>query len=191
MITTFLGLSILNLLLLFLWVFADSWGIPGASILIIATASLARSIPSLLLVILVVYLAAVIGDIATYSFARVVSTPLLKRLRKFSFFKEGEGKARKLLIKYEFMIIFLSRFTMGSLCPIMNYIAGLEKINRGKFILAVLTGELIYATFFSLMGYAFGEIANSVLGTANYLILTVVLVIIGLWIIKYFFKEKK
>ena len=191
MITTLLGLNLINLLLLFLWVFADSWGIPGASILIIATASLARNIPSLLLVIGIVYLAAVIGDITTYSFARIISRPLLKRLQRFSFFRNGEPKARRLLVKYEFMIIFLSRFTMGSLCPIMNYIAGIEKVNRGKFILAVLSGELLYAIFFSLMGYAFGEIANTLLGTANYLILTVVLVIVGLWIVKYFFKEKK
>jgi membrane protein DedA with SNARE-associated domain len=191
MIETIFGFNLLNIFLVFLWVFLDCFGVPGASISIIATASLARNIPSLILIILVVYVAACAGDILVYSIARIISSPLLKRLRRFSFFKHGEKKARRLLVKYEFMIIFFSRFAMGSLSPVLNYIGGIEKINRGKFILAVLTGEFLYALIFSLAGYLFGEIAINFLGTANYIVLTIVLVIIGLWIVRYFFKEKK
>ena len=80
---------------------------------------------------------------------------------------------------------------MGSLSPILNYIGGIEKINRGKFVLAVLGGELLYALIFSLAGFLFGEVAINLLGTANYIILTAIVVIIGLWLVKYFLKEKK
>jgi membrane protein DedA with SNARE-associated domain len=190
MITSILGFNILNLLLIFVWVFIDCWGVPGAGMIIVATASLARGIPALLLVISVAYLAAVLGDISAYTFARIISKPLLKKLRKFKFFTHGEKKARRLLIKYEFLIIFFSRFAMGSLSPIMNYIAGIEKINRGKFILAVLTGEFVYASMFAIMGYLFGELTINLLGTANYIAVTIVLFIIGLWILRSFFKRK-
>ena len=186
---TIIGFSIISLFIIFFCVFSDSCGVPGASASIIATASLARNIPSLLVVIGIVYCAACLGDICAYSFARFISRPLIHKLRRFSFFKEGEPRARKLLSKYEFLIIFLSRFTMGSLCPIMNYIAGIEKLNRAKFILAVLTGEFFYACIFSIVGFAFGELATSLLGTVNYTIITIVLVVLGLFVIRWMLRK--
>jgi membrane protein DedA with SNARE-associated domain len=189
MIPPVMGFTILNLALVFAWVFLDSWGLPGASLMILATASLAGNIPALSIVILVVFIAACMGDLGAYSFARVLSKPLLTKLRKFSFFRDEEEKARAKLVKYEFPIIYFSRFAMGSLCPIINYIAGIEKISKTKFTIAVITGELTYAIWFSTLGYLFGEIANSILGTINYTIFAVIGVIIIIAIIKYLIKK--
>lgn len=191
MIPSVIGFDIFTLALVFAWVFFDCWGIPGAGIAIMGTAALAGNIPSLFIVIFVVYIAACIGDIGAYSFARIISKPLLTRLRKLSFFKNNEKKARERLVKYEFQLIFFSRFAMGSLSPVMNYIAGIEKISKIKFLIAVLTGELVYATLFATAGYLFGGIAYTILGEVNWGIMALLGIALIGGIMKYLNKKKK
>lgn len=190
MLPIVIGFDILALALVFAWVFLDCWGIPGAGIAIMGTAALAGNIPSLLIVIGTVYLAAILGDIGAYSFARIISKPLLTKLRKLSFFKNNEEKAREKLVKYEFQLIFFSRFAMGSLSPVMNYIAGIEKISKIKFLIAALTGELMYATLFSTAGYLFGATAYKILGEVNWAIIAIVIILLIFTIVRYSKKKK-
>jgi membrane protein DedA with SNARE-associated domain len=182
--------GIVSLVILFFWVFSSSLGIPGGAITIIAYGSLSGDLPSLGLVILVSFIAAVIGDIFAYGLARKFSETFIKRLRTFRFFRDNEFKSRGLLNKNVFWIIFLTRFLISDLCAIVSYICGLEKINRKKFISAVLAGEFLFAVIYSVIGFIAGEVLNSLLKAMSYVVLAIVLILALIYIIRYLLKRK-
>jgi membrane protein DedA with SNARE-associated domain len=150
--------------LFFLTIFASWVIIPTMGLIIVSFGAAATSIPNLISLIILFYIATIIGDISIYFVARRFSRPVLKFLRRFRWFKKNEEKARPLFKKYGFYAIFISRFLNTELCVAMNYVSGFEKFNYKKFILAVLTGEFIYAAVYPTMGYIFKDTWGYILG---------------------------
>jgi membrane protein DedA with SNARE-associated domain len=183
--------GISGLILLFFWVFGGSLGIPGSTITIITFGSLTSSLSGLILIILICFIAAVLGDIFAYELARKISDPLRNKLRKLKFFRNNESKTKFLLNKYEFPIIFFTRFLIIGLCVAVSYISGLEKIKRRKFYFAVIPGEFLFAVIYSSIGYAAGGIIANLLTAINDFILVIILLILAFFAIRFIIKHNK
>ncbi len=150
--------------LFFLTIFASWIIIPTMGFIIVSFGAAATSIPNLISLIVLFYIATIIGDLSIYFIARRFSKPVLKFLKRFKWFKKNEEKARPLFNKYGFYAIFISRFLNTELCVAMNYISGFEKFNYKKFIIAVLAGEFIYAALYPTLGYIFKDTWAYILG---------------------------
>lgn len=182
--------SLVNLSLLFILTVLGSLGIPGTLVWILSSGALATNFSDLLLLIIIVALAAIIGDLIAYELARKFSSALFSKLSKFKSFKKGEQKTRALLKKSEFLIVFLSRFILIAIGAIVSYISGFERIDRRKYITAVVIGESLYASIYTIMGFMFKEtwleLTNVVCDITWVLVF---IVIIGV-IIKIFYDNK-
>ena len=117
--------------------------------------------------------------------ASFFSKKFRKKLRKLSFFRDNEKKAKKLLEKYEFSIIFFTRFALTGLCQVTSYVCGFEKINRKKFITAVLIGELLFAILYSLIGFIAGTTLDMLIKTVNNLAVAIFLLLIAVYLAVY------
>ncbi len=149
--------------LFFLMFIASYILIPGMGGILVSFGASALTIKGLLLLMVVVYFAAIIGDITIYFLTRRFSKQVLGFLRRFKWYHKNDKKTRKLLAKYGFWIVFFSRFIITEVCLVTNYVAGFTRFNSRKFILAVLTGELIYAIVLPLFGYLFKDTWNYLL----------------------------
>lgn len=185
------GFSIASLLFLFFYILIGSLGFPGGSITMIAFGSLSSSISGLVWVMLISFIAAVLGDILAYELARKLSGKLRNKLKRYSFFKLNELRAKGLLNKYEFPIIFFTRFALISLCVVVSYVSGFEKINRKKFILAVIIGELLFAVIYPVIGFIAGEVFNNIINAANEIIIVVILIILALYFTRFLIKKAR
>ena len=163
------GVNSINLIVLFIWNFLGSLGLPAGPAAIISAAAISNSTWEITLVLLTTIVSSILGDIAAYELARKFSAVLLIRLRKFKFFRNSESKSSALFKKSEFFIIFFTRFIFIGLCSPVSYISGFGKVGRKKFVAAVVSGEIIYGVGYTLMGLAFKETWNdlaSVIGDA-------------------------
>ena len=185
------GISLLGLITIFLLQVAGSFGFPGGSLTLIAFASQITTLPSLIIFTIVVFIGAAAGDIGAYELAKFFGERFRIKLRKYSFFKDNEEKARKLLKEHEFSIVFWTRWIFFALCAVVSYLAGFEEINRKKFITAVLIGEFLYAVLHSIVGYFVGEAINSLIGTASNLMVLVVLLAVVIYLIVYFVRKMR
>ena len=178
--------SLISLAVLFFWVFLSSFGIPGGLVAMISSGALANNLSNLINIILVSAIAAILGDILAYELARKFSLPISKKIRKFKFFINHEIQAREYLCKYEFFTVFITRFLLTGLCAVTSYISGFEKLNRKKYILAVITGEVLYALIYTAAGFAFKLAWNDLVNIINDFIILTILIAITLlliWII--------
>lgn len=191
MINIPINLAESGLITLFLWVLTGALGVPGSTVGIIIFGSLATKISSLIPIIIIVYIAVVIGDIIAYELASFFSKKFRKKLRKFSFFRDNEKKVKKLLEKYEFSIILFTRFALTGLCQVTSYVCGFEKVNRKKFIIAVLIGELLFAILYSLIGFVAGTALNMLIKTVNNLAIAVLLLLIAAYLTIYQIRKRR
>jgi len=187
--------SIYSLISLLLLNTASSYVlIPGVSVLIASYAAFQTTIPNLLLLIVAVWLSSVIGDYSVYLVSRKLSMPVRKFLNKFKWFNQNEEKVKKSLANHEFSAVFYSRFLITGVAPVINYLSGFEKLNAKKFFLAVLSGELVFALIYSLIGYIFRDTWRDLLNTIQYSFIALVGIIIALYlirrIIRYYRREK-
>ncbi len=185
-----ISVSVTSLVLLFFEIVGSSLGLPGGMVAMIAIGSLSQNIFALIIVIIISFVAAIIGDLIAYYIGRRVSQPLLTRLRNFNFFSKNEEKAKRLLYKYGFFIVFITRFAVTNLCAIISYVSGLEKYNKKKFVIAVLFGEFLYVVIYSVIGYFIGSVLNTLLSTINYVVAAVVVLFIIYQLGKYFVSRR-
>jgi len=188
-----IGLSVTfwGFVLLFAWVMAGSFGIPASTLGIIAMGSLSKNIPTLMIVIAITYIAVIIGDTLAYTLATKLSDEFKNKLRKFNFFRENEPRVKDLLNKYGFPIVFLTRFFMIHLCAVTSYVSGFEKMNKKKFIFAVIMGEFLFAAIYAIIGFAIGEVLNNFINAMNYVLLAFALLILLLYFLKKYLKKRR
>jgi len=172
------SINIINLTVLFFWVFLSSFGFPGGIVAMVSSGAIANSLLDLLDLILVSAIAAILGDILAYELARKFSVALANQLHKLRFFINNELKARQFLCKYEFLAVFITRFVLTGLGAITSYISGFEKLNRKKYILAVISGEILYGLIYTTAGYLFKLAWNDLVNIINdFVILTILIAI--------------
>ncbi|MEK6840768.1 MAG: VTT domain-containing protein [Nanoarchaeota archaeon] len=183
--------SLPSLIALLLLVFTGSLGVPGATIGIITYSTTLIDSNLIILTMVLVYLMAVAGDILSYELALFFSERFRYKLRKFRFFRDNEEKAGSLLKRYEFSLVFFTRFAFTSLCSVVSYLSGFERVSRKKFFFAVFTGEALFAMIYVLIGVLIGEIFTKWIKIVNRSAVAIVLLFVVIYLIGYLARKRK
>jgi len=148
--------------ILFLIIFAETGFVftpflPGDSLLFAAGAFAAIGSFNIWLILFLLLIAAVFGDTANYWIGHFFGQKIIDN-PKIPFINQDHiDKAQKFYEKHGGKAIFLSRFV-----PIVRtfapFVAGVGKMNYGKFLEYNFTGGLVWVFGFTLLGYFFGNI---------------------------------
>ena len=130
--------------------------------------------------------ASIIGDLTAYELGRKFSLALSARLIKFNFFKNSYAKAKEMLKKYIFSLVFFSRFALTGICTPVSYIGGFEKLDRKKYFVAVVFGEILYGIIYPTIGFAFKETWNDLAGIIGDVAVVAVLIVMVAFLLAIF-----
>ena len=149
---------------LFLVALFASFAVPtGAIFFLMYYSALAKSSEELLFIIFLVFLAASLGDILAYFFAKIFHKKIDFEIKKHRWLSKREEKVEKFFDKHGFKSLFLTKFLVVGLGPPFNYYAGLKKIRLKIFIPAVIFGEIFYASIYSYLAYFYRETWQDIL----------------------------
>lgn len=148
--------------ILFLIVFAETGLVftpflPGDSLLFAAGAFAALGSFNIYLTLGLLWVAAFLGDTANYWIGHFFGQKIIDSPKIPFINKEHIGKAEEFYKKHGGKAIFLSRFV-----PIVRtfapFVAGVGRMNYGKFLEYNLTGGFVWVFGFTLLGFFFGNI---------------------------------
>ena len=148
--------------ILFLIIFAETGFVvtpflPGDSLLFAAGAIASLGALDIRIVIFLLLIAAILGDTVNYWIGyffgrKIVDNPKIKFINQ-----EHIDKTEQFYKKYGGKTIILARFI-----PIVRtfapFVAGVGTMNYTKFIMFNIIGGILWVTFFTLLGYFFGNI---------------------------------
>ena len=185
-------INFVNLGIVFAWVVGASFGVPGALIVMVSSGALANNYFDLGMVVLTASIAAMLGDIGAYELARGFSGKLSSQLQRFSFFRTNEGESRCLLEKSQFWFVFFTRFALTQLCAIVSYISGLAKLDRKRFVSAVVLGEFLYGLIYPMIGFIFKQTWNDVASViGNVLAISALIVLLLALLVAFWYYRQK
>lgn len=147
--------------------------LPGDSLLFTAGFLASQGFFNPLILITVVFPAAVLGDNFGYAFGRRVGPKIFTREDSLLFHKENLERARMFYEKYGAKTIVLARFLpiIRTFAPIL---AGVGKMRYATFFAYNLTGAALWGIGISLLGYFLGAMIP---GIDRYLVPIVLLII--------------
>jgi membrane protein DedA with SNARE-associated domain len=180
-------------LFLFIIPFLSQLWIPlWAMFFLLFAGSITNSLTELFILFLIVLIWVIIWDSLSYFFGKK-----LFKLKFFQFFLKKE-KIKKIYIKTTKIFntkwaisIFISRFLITGVWPMLNYIAWFQSFNFKKFGLYIILWEVLYVFEFLILWYLFKNTIDDILGIISnlWLILFLLLVLYIIWI--HLFKKKK
>ena len=191
-ITTFFESNLY--LFLFVVPFLSQLWIPlWAMFFILFAGSITNSPIELFILFLIVLAWVIIWDFLSYVFG--------KKLFKFKFFqyllnkdkiKKIYDKTEKIFKKKWAISIFISRFLITGIWPMLNYIAWFQSFDIKKFSLNVIMWEILYVWEFLILWYIFKDTIDEVFGIISDfgLVLFLILVLYIIWINLFKKKEK-
>lgn len=143
-----------------------------------------------------VWILVTLGDGISYWIWRLFQEFLFKKFpilnKKFSSKLE---KTQKYLDKNGIMAIFLSRFVVSAMAPVVNVVSGMSKYNFKIFILVAALGDLFWTALYEGIGYWFGDsweqAASLVTELSKFLTLIVILIIAIVFLKKWISNKKK
>lgn len=154
--------GVLSYAVLFLIVFAETGLVfvpflPGDSLLFAAGAFAALGSFNIYIVLLVLWLAAFLGDTANYWIGHFFGQKIIDN-PKIPFINQKHiDETKEFYEKHGGKTIFLARFV-----PIIRtfapFVAGVGKMHYGKFIEYNLSGGFVWVFGFTLLGFFFGNI---------------------------------
>ncbi len=163
---------------LFAIVFAESglligFFLPGDSLLFTAGFLASQGFLDIWLLVVLVFVAAVLGDNVGYAFGFKVGPILFTREESILFHKDHLERARIFYEKYGKKAIILARFMPGirTFAPIL---AGVGKMHYPDFMKYNLIGGLLWGVGMPLLGYFLG---NTIPNVDRYLIPIIVFII--------------
>jgi len=145
--------------------------LPGDSLLFAAGAISVISSLNVYLLILIIWMAAFLGDTANYYIGNILGQKLSSKIKK-----EYLDKTHEFYNKYGGLTIFIARFV-----PIVRtfapFVAGLGKMEYKKFFIYNISGGLVWTSLFVSLGYFFGNIP---LVKQNFSIIVIGIIIISI-----------
>ena len=191
-ITTFFE-SNLYLFLFVVPLLSQLWIPLWAMFFILFAGSITNSPIELFILFLIVLAWVIIWDFLSYIFG--------KKLFKFKFFQYllNKDKIKKIYDKTEKIFkekwsisIFISRFLITGIWPMLNYIAWFQSFDIKKFSLNVIMWEILYVWEFLILWYIFKDTIDEVFGIISDfgLVLFLILVLYIIWINLFKKKEK-
>ncbi len=182
--------NLLSLGILFFLVFLSSLGFPGGIVSLAAAGALAGSFEQLILVMIAGILGAILGDVLAYEAARKFSRFVSSGLKKFMFSTDKESGIERKIAKSEFSIIFFSRFLFTALCAPVSYISGLLSVKRKKFLIPVVSGEILYGAIYPILGFSFKSTWNDLTNVVADIVTGITLIIIIAIIIRVLYLKR-
>ena len=170
--------STLTYIFLFLIIFAETGLVaapflPGDSLLFVAGALSATGALKIIIVFLVIFIAAVLGDTVNYHLGKFLGPKVFRRENSFLFHKEHLVKAQSFYEKHGGKTIILARFI-----PIIRtfapFVAGIGHMSYRKFLGYNVSGALLWCGLFIFGGYFFGNIPY-VKENFNFIILGIII----------------
>lgn len=154
--------GVLTYLILFSIVFAETGLViapflPGDSLLFAAGAIAALGSLNIWGVVLLLVVAAIVGDTVNYWIGRYFGKKIVDNPRIPFINQEYIDKTEQFYVKHGGKTIILARFV-----PIIRtfapFVAGVGKMHYGKFITYNVVGGIVWVCLFTLAGYFFGNI---------------------------------
>ena len=151
----------LSYAILFVIIFAETGFVftpflPGDSLLFAAGAFSAIGSFNIVVLLLLLWVAAFLGDTANYWIGRYFGQKIIDN-RRIPINQEHIDKTQKFYAKHGGKTIFLARFV-----PIVRtfapFVAGIGKMDYKKFIYYNATGGFVWVFGFMLLGYFFGNL---------------------------------
>jgi membrane-associated protein len=158
--------SQLALLLLFVLLALESFGlpVPGETVLIACSVLASQGSLSIVWVIVVAVLAAIIGDNLGYWVAREGGRPLLERHRLTRPYAEKYlPRGERFFAKHGGKAVFLGRF-VAVLRVTAAWVAGISHMHWWRFLVWNAAGAIVWATLVALVSYYLGDAAASAFG---------------------------
>ncbi|MBY0222901.1 MULTISPECIES: DedA family protein [Sporosarcina] len=149
--------------ILFLIVFVETGIVifpflPGDSLLFAAGALAAMDAFNIVLLILVFFVAAVLGDTINYHIGKAVGTAITQNRRMGKFIDQKKmRKAEDFFNKHGGKTIVIARF-MPFVRTFIPFIAGSSRMNYRYFFAYNVIGAVLWVGLFTTVGYLFGNI---------------------------------
>lgn len=152
---------------------------PGEIVLIAAAVFAGLSHLNIILVILIGFIGAVVGDNIGFAIGHYGGDPLIRRYGKYILLTtERIDKVSDYFTRHGGKIIVIARFVEG-LRQANGIIAGLSEMQWKKFLTFNVIGAGIWVVFWSLAGYYGGSHIDSLLRYQLYFAIAVGLAILG------------
>lgn len=133
--------------------------LPGDTLLIIVGVFAAHGDLPLLWSIVIICLAAILGDNTGYYIGRKSGPHIFTRHKGLFFREEYVQRAEAFYNKHGGKTIIVARF-IGYVRTIVPLLAGIAKMHQPKFIAYNIVGAVIWTLSFVLLGYWVGEAAD-------------------------------
>ena len=164
---------------LFAFVFAESglffgFFLPGDSLIFTAGLLAATGYFSIVLIIVIVFLGAVLGDSFGYFFGKRTGKYIFKKDDSFIFSKKNLEKSQAFYKNHGSKTIILARFIpiVRTFAPIL---AGTSNMSYKKFLAFNIIGGIGWTLLLTLLGYILG---NSVPHIDHYLLMVIFIIIV-------------
>ncbi len=162
--------------------------LPGDSMLFVAGALAEKGSMNIFILLIVVYLAAVLGDTANYFIGKKIGKKILAKEEVRFINKEYLAKAQTFYEKHGSMTIVIARFI-----PIIRtfapFVAGIGEMNYSKFIPYNLLGGGLWVSLFLGGGIFFGNL-SIVKDNFSYFLIAIIIISLLPGVIM-FIKEKR
>lgn len=173
--------------------FLEDFGVlvPGETVLIAAAFYAGLGQLNILLVILVGFAAAVLGDNVGFGIGYYGGRPLVEKLGKYVLLTPKRlDKAEGYFNAHGGWIVAIARFIDG-LRQLNGIIAGISEMSWLKFLSFNVIGAAVWVSFWSLLGYYGGSHVATFLNVELYFTIAVVALFIVRLVYKRYFKNRK
>jgi len=158
--------------------------LPGDTLLFVLGAFASRGQLSLLVLLSILFIAALLGNVTNYAFGRYLGMKLFSRFIR----KEHLTKTHSFFDKYGVKTIVIARF-IPIIRTIAPFVAGVGKMNYLRFFIFSLIGSLLWVFLFILAGFFFGNIPF-VQHNLSIVILIIIIISLIPAIVEYFRHRK-
>jgi membrane-associated protein len=162
---------------------------PGETAIVVAGVLASQHRVSLPILLVVIVLAAVVGDSVGYEIGRKFGDRLIET-RPLRRHRDRLGSAQDLLRRRGAVAVFIGRFT-ALLRAIMPALAGSARMPYGRFLVFNALGGITWGVGFTLGGYlagtAFEQVAQWAGRVLAIIVAVIVIVALGVW----FFRRRK
>lgn len=165
---------------------------PSSLLLLVAGSFVEQGDLSLWPVLLLSATGAILGDNIGYALGRWGGRRVNKTLSRLIGGEERLTKAKDWLKKREGMSIFLTRWLLTPLGPIVNITSGLTNYSWPRFLLYDVLGEALWVTIYVLLGKFFSDRVqemSEVLGDFTWMIVGLLLVALLGWKVFQYFRS--
>lgn len=179
-------LGVYGLPVLFATLLVGSIGLPLPSslLLLVAGSFVAQGDMNLWPVLTLAATGAILGDNVGYALGRWGGTRMRGRISRLAGGKKRLKAAEEWLKKREGVSVFLSRWLLTPLGPIINVTSGLTRYSWPRFLVYDVLGETLWVTLYVLLGKFFSDRVQEMsefLGDFTWMIVGLLIVVVLGW----------